>query len=45
MTTDSTAPLHHVLDGPEDTPVVVMANSLGTTLRVWGDQAPVLRDE
>jgi 3-oxoadipate enol-lactonase len=34
--------LHHLLEGPEDAPVVVMANSLGTTLRMWDDQAPKL---
>lgn len=43
MTTDATVPLHHTLDGPEDAPVVVMANSLGTTLRMWDDQAPALQ--
>jgi hypothetical protein len=34
--------LHHVLEGPEDAPVLVMANSLGTTLEMWDDQAPTL---
>ena len=28
----------------EDAPVLVMANSLGTTLRMWDDQAPELRE-
>ena len=37
MTTDSPVLLHHVLDGPEGAPVVVLSNSLGTTLRVWDD--------
>ena len=43
MTTGSTVPLHHVLDGPEHAPVVVLANSLGTTLRLWDAQVPALR--
>ncbi len=33
MTTGSAAELHYLLEGPQDAPVVVMANSLGTTLR------------
>lgn len=44
MTTESTVELHHLLEGPEDAPVLVMANSLGTTLRMWDGQAPVLRE-
>jgi 3-oxoadipate enol-lactonase len=36
--------LHHILDGPEDAPVLVLSNSLGTTLRMWDDQAPALRE-
>ena len=43
MTAGSPVPLHHVLEGPEDAPVVVLANSLGTTLRVWDDQASALQ--
>jgi 3-oxoadipate enol-lactonase len=43
MTEQITVELHHVLEGPEDAPVLVMANSLGTTLRMWDDQAPELR--
>lgn len=27
--------LHYALDGPEDAPVIVLANSLGTDLRIW----------
>ncbi len=27
--------LHYALEGPEDAPVMVLANSLGTDLRVW----------
>jgi len=37
-----TVAVHHVIDGPEDAPVVVLANSLGTTLRMWDPQAPEL---
>lgn len=44
MTTDATVSLHHTLEGPEDAPVVILANSLGATLRMWDDQAPALRD-
>ena len=44
MTEQTTVELHHVLEGPEDAPVLVMANSLGTLLRMWDDQAPVLRE-
>jgi 3-oxoadipate enol-lactonase/4-carboxymuconolactone decarboxylase len=42
MTTGTTVELHHVLEGPEDAPVLVMASSLGTTLRMWDDQVPAL---
>jgi 3-oxoadipate enol-lactonase / 4-carboxymuconolactone decarboxylase len=44
MTTNSTVPLHHILDGPESAPVIVLANSLGTTLHMWDDQAAPLRE-
>jgi 3-oxoadipate enol-lactonase len=44
MTTGTTVELHHILEGPEDAPVLVMANSLGTTLRMWDGQAPELRE-
>jgi 3-oxoadipate enol-lactonase len=44
MTEKTTVELHHVIEGPEDAPVLVMANSLGTTLRMWDDQAPELRE-
>jgi 3-oxoadipate enol-lactonase len=40
----STVELHHVLEGPEDAPVLVMANSLGTTLHMWDEQASAVRD-
>ena len=39
-----TVDLHYGIEGPEDAPVLVMANSLGTNLRMWDDQAPALRD-
>ena len=44
MTMDATVALHHLPEGPEDAPVLVMANSLGTTLHVWDEQAPALRE-
>jgi 3-oxoadipate enol-lactonase/4-carboxymuconolactone decarboxylase len=44
MTTGSAAELHYLLEGPEDAPVVVMANSLGATLRMWDEQASALND-
>jgi 3-oxoadipate enol-lactonase len=31
--------LHHTLAGPPDAPVVVLSNSLGTTLEMWEPQA------
>jgi 3-oxoadipate enol-lactonase len=44
MTDVTTVELHHVLEGPESAPVLVMANSLGTTLRMWDEGAPELRE-
>lgn len=44
MTADVTVELHHLLEGPGEAPVLVVANSLGTTLSMWDDQAPALRD-
>jgi 3-oxoadipate enol-lactonase len=38
----STAELHHVTDGPESAPVLLLAGSLGTTLAMWGPQLPAL---
>lgn len=38
------ARLHHVLEGPEDAPALVLSNSLGTTLEMWDDQAPALAE-
>ncbi|MGH9065870.1 MAG: 3-oxoadipate enol-lactonase [Acidimicrobiales bacterium] len=34
--------LHHVAEGPEDAPVVVLSNSLGTTLGMWDPQVSAL---
>ena len=36
--------LHHRIEGPEDAPVLVLANSLGTTLEMWDAQVPALRE-
>ncbi len=44
MTIDTTVPLHYELDGPEDAPVLLMSNSLGTSLRMWDAQAPALQN-
>ena len=33
---------HYELSGPEDAPVVVLGNSLGTTTALWDRQLPVL---
>jgi 3-oxoadipate enol-lactonase len=32
--------LHHRIDGPESAPVLVFANSIGTTLELWDAQVP-----
>jgi 3-oxoadipate enol-lactonase len=37
-------PDHH-LDGPEDAPMLVLANSLGTTRRLWEAQMPAFTSE
>lgn len=34
--------LHYRLDGPTGAPVVLMANSLGTDLRLWEAVLPLL---
>jgi 3-oxoadipate enol-lactonase len=34
--------LHHVVDGPRDGPVVVLAGSLGSTVEMWRPQLPAL---
>ena len=40
-----TVDVHHVLEGPDDAPVVLFASSLGTTHAMWDDQAAALRDD
>jgi 3-oxoadipate enol-lactonase len=35
----------HRLDGPQDAPVLVLANSLGTTRRLWDSQMPAFTGE
>ena len=44
MTARDTAELHHLLEGPEGAPVLVLSNSLGTTLAMWDEQAPALSE-
>jgi 3-oxoadipate enol-lactonase len=44
MTPGSTVEVHHLLEGPEDAPVLVLSNSLGTTLTMWDEQAPALSE-
>ena len=44
MTEGAVVELNHVLEGPEDAPVLILSNSLGTNLGMWDDQATVLRE-
>jgi 3-oxoadipate enol-lactonase len=44
VTEEAVVELNHVLEGAEDAPVLVLSNSLGTTLSMWDDQASVLRE-
>jgi len=44
MTSEPVVGLNHVLEGPEDAPVLALSNSLGSTLEMWDDQASVLRE-
>lgn len=44
MSTYDVPDLNYVLDGPEDAPVLVLSNSLGTTLGLWDGQVPALRE-
>ncbi len=44
MTAGDAPDLNYLLEGPEDAPVLVLSNSLGTSLEMWDDQAPVLGD-
>jgi 3-oxoadipate enol-lactonase len=36
--------LHHRFDGPEGAPVLVLSNSLGTTLEMWDELVPALAE-
>jgi len=36
--------IHHRVDGPPDAPVLVLADSLGTTLAMWDPQLPLLTE-
>jgi 3-oxoadipate enol-lactonase len=42
--TGETVELSYRIEGPEDAPVLVLANSLGTTTEMWDAQAPVFRE-
>src|ERR687893_1878891 len=44
MTAGSTVEVHYLLEGSEDAPVLVLSNSLGTTLDMWDEQAPALSE-
>jgi 3-oxoadipate enol-lactonase len=44
MMTGSTVEVHHLFEGPEEAPVLVLSNSLGTTLGMWDEQAPALSE-
>ena len=35
---------HHTVTGPHDAPVLVLSNSLGTTLEMWDAQAQALAE-
>ena len=36
--------LHHRFDGPEGAPVLVLSNSLGTTVDMWDELVPALAE-
>jgi 3-oxoadipate enol-lactonase len=36
--------VHHVVEGPEDAPVVLLSNSLGSTLAMWDPQVAALAE-
>ena len=44
MTDGGTPDLNYLLEGPEDAPVLVLSNSLGTAMEMWDAQAPALRE-
>jgi hypothetical protein len=37
MTAGSAVEVHHLLEGPENAPVLMLSNSLGTTLAMWDE--------
>jgi 3-oxoadipate enol-lactonase len=36
--------VHHRFDGPDDAPVLMLSNSLGTSLEMWDEQVPALAE-
>src|SRR5215208_3724803 len=44
MTTSDKVELNYLVEGPSSGPVLVLANSLGTALGMWDEQAPALRE-
>jgi 3-oxoadipate enol-lactonase len=44
VTSEPVVEVNYALEGPEDAPVLVLSNSLGSTLEMWDDQANVLRE-
>ena len=44
MTDADTPHLNYLVEGPEDAPVLVLSNSLGTAMEMWDAQAPALRE-
>jgi 3-oxoadipate enol-lactonase len=45
IATDDGVNLHYRFDGPENAPVLVMSNSLGTDLGMWEPQMPALAQQ
>ena len=42
---DDGNPINVEVEGPANAPALIMSNSLGTTLRMWDDQAPALAQQ
>jgi len=40
----TSVPVHHLVTGPDDAPVVVLSNSLGSTTSMWDAQADALAE-
>jgi 3-oxoadipate enol-lactonase len=40
----TTVGVHHEITGPEDAPVLVLSNSLGSTTAMWDPQVPILAE-